>query len=348
MWSTHTRITKTVKAIMPSVVSIVLKSPVDTVEAELKLEQKKIKNKKTRIEIPEDNIDSHGFVEVGGGSGFIVDSTGIILTNRHVIDDVNALYFVTTHDNDVYTAELLAKDPIDDIAILKISPKKKLVAVELGDSSRIELGETVLAFGNALGIFKDTVSSGIVSGLSRAVSARDGEKSPMKEMRGLIQTDAAINPGNSGGPLVDMAGCVIGINAAVVASAESISFAIPINAAKRDLKDLKKHGRIIRPLFGVRYIMLNNDLKEKLMLPANYGAYVTKENSMDYAVVPKSPAEKAGIREQDIILSWNGEKITDKTIQDFLENHAVGDTVKLGILRNKKEIECEVTLVERK
>lgn len=348
MWNEKNQITKTVKKVMPSVVSIVLKKSKDAIEEQLQAEQK-ANHTKTRIEIPEEKIDEHGLVEVGGGSGFVIDSSGIILTNRHVIEEKEVLYFVVTHDNRTYEAELLAKDPVDDIAILKVNPARRLPAIKLGDSSKVELGQTVLAFGNALGLFKDTVSSGIISGLSRAVSAREEEGSSVQEMRGLIQTDAAINPGNSGGPLVNIYGRVIGINAAVVATAENISFAIPINVAKRDLKDLRKYGKIRRPLLGVRYLLLNKTIKEKMRIPVDYGAFITKEHIIDIAVVPGSPADKAGIRENDIILSWNGIPVTEsKGIQDFLENQNVGDEVSLAILRNGVELERQVILEERK
>jgi len=201
-----------------------------------------------------------------------------------------------------------------------------------------------------LGIFKNTVSMGIVSGLSRSISAQADPNSPPQEMRGLIQTDAAINPGNSGGPLVDLEGRAVGINAAIVFGAQNISFAIPINAAERDIKDLKKYGRIRRPLLGLRYFILNDDLKEKLNLPVNYGAFITKEHSFDdHAIVPGSPAAKAGLKEKDVILEWNGEKITqEKTIQDFLENCEVGESVRMKILRGKKNMEIKLTLAERK
>jgi len=348
MWKEHNKIIHTVKKVMPSVVSIALKKTQALVIEQLKEEQKTA-HEKSHVEIPEDKIDANGLVEVGGGSGFVIDKSGIILTNRHVIEENDVIYFITTHDNHTYEAELLAKDPVDDIAILRINPARKLTAVKLGDSSNLELGQTVIAFGNALGLFKDTVSSGIISGLSRAVSARESEGSPIQEMRGLIQTDAAINPGNSGGPLVNIFGKVIGINAAVVASAENISFAIPINIAKRDIRDLKKYGKIKRPLFGVRYLILNQTLKEKLRAPVDYGALVTKEHVIDVAVAPGSPADKAGIKENDILLRWNSTPITEtRSIQDFLESQSVGDEVTLAVLRNGVEIERRVTLGERK
>src|SRR3989344_8277622 len=167
------------------------------------------------MRIPEEKIDAHGRVQIGGGSGFIVDPNGIILTNKHVIADPNAEYTIVTFDNKKYPAVILGRDPVDDVAILKIEAKN-LPTIPLGESEHIELGQADLAIGNALGIFQNTVSSGIISGLSRSIAAKADQESPVQEMRGLLQTDAAINPGNSGGPLVNMNGEAIGINAAIV------------------------------------------------------------------------------------------------------------------------------------
>ncbi len=341
----------TIKKVMPAVVSIMLSKHVSALEKEMSIFQKNGHGHSLKhpIKIPKDRVDAHGMVQVGGGSGFIVDDSGVILTNKHVLSEPGVEYSVITSNDETYGAEILARDPVDDIAILKIKPAKKLTAIELGDSKYLELGQTVLAFGNALGIFRNTVSRGIISGLSRSVSAQADPASPIQEMRGLIQTDAAINPGNSGGPLVDIFGRAIGINAAVVAAAENISFAIPIYAAERDLKDIKQHGRIRRPLLGLRYITLDENLKEKLGLPIGYGALVTHEHPFDTAVIPQSPAAYAGVKEHDIILTWDSEKITkEKNIQDCLENCNVGDAISLLVLRNGKELKVRVVLAERK
>lgn len=346
MWNENKKTIKTIRRVMPAVVSIVLSKSL----AELKKEAPaSVKNKPNVFQIPPDKIDARGMVQVGGGSGFIVDENGIVLTNKHVIAESNVNYTVFLNDDKNYEAEVLARDPINDVAILKIKSDKKLPTVELGDSDRVELGQTVLAIGNALGLFKNTVSMGIISGLSRSVQAKSDDKAPVQELRGLIQTDAAINPGNSGGPLVDIRGRAIGINAAVVVGAQNISFAIPIKAAEKDLSDLKKYGRIRRPLLGLRYLILNRDLSEKMGLPAEYGAYVTRQNSGETAVIPQSPADKAGIFEQDIVLEWNGEKISpDTALQDFLDDCEVGEEVKLKILRAGQEREVKVKLTERK
>jgi len=332
----------TIKKVMPGVVSIAISKNLEELEKEL---AKEFPFYGPQIKIPEENIDSRGMVKIGGGSGFIVDEKGIIITNRHVVADENAEYMVVTNDNKKIKAEILAWDSINDVAILQINDSgEKFPIVELGDSSEIELGQTVMAIGNALGLFKDTVSSGIVSGLSRSIAAQTDPKN-VHELRGLIQTDAAINPGNSGGPLVDIFGQTIGINVAVVFGAENIGFAIPINAAKRALNDLKKYGRIRRPFLGIRYLTIDQNLKEKLKLTVDYGALIANEQ---HAIVPNSPADSAGLKEKDIILEINNGKITtDKTIQDFLENLLVNETVKLKILRDGKEIEIKMTLAEK-
>ncbi|MEK9194225.1 MAG: trypsin-like peptidase domain-containing protein [Patescibacteria group bacterium] len=343
----QSQVIETIKKVMPAVVSITISKDLK----ELEKEMPELFNSPylPHLNIPPEKIDAHGRVQVGGGSGFIVHESGIVLTNKHVIAEPHANYTVITNDNDPHEAEVLARDPINDVAILRIKSRKKLPEVELGNSENLDLGQTVLAIGNALGIFKNTVSEGIISGLSRAIAAQADPASPPQEMRGLIQTDAAINPGNSGGPLVDVFGRAIGINAAVVFGAQNIGFAIPIKAAERDLSDLKKFGRIKRPLLGLRYIMLNPDIKDKIGVAVDRGAYIVREHPLDQAIIPKSPAEKAGLKEKDVVLEWNSQKITqEKTIQDYLDDCAVGDVVNLKILRGKKESILKVVLAERK
>lgn len=332
-----------IKKVMPAVVSIVISKNLEELEKEL---AKEFPLFGPEIKIPEENIDSRGMVKIGGGSGFIVDEKGVIVTNRHVVADSNAEYMVIADNNEKFKAEILARDTVNDVAILKINPPASgLITVALGDSNDIELGQTVMAIGNALGIFKNTVSSGIVSGLSRSISAQADPYS-IQELRGLVQTDAAINPGNSGGPLVDIFGQAIGINVAVVFGAENIGFAIPINAAKRALSDLKKYGRIRRPFLGIRYLTIDQNIKEKLKLPVDYGALIVCE---EHAIIPNSPADLAGIKEKDILLEVNDEKITtEKPMQDFLENLSVGEIIKLKLLRDGKKMEVKMTLAERR
>lgn len=348
--TTEKRIIKTVKQVMPAVVTIVIRKSLEEVKKDIEEDRKNNHSPISDVvSIPKDKVDSRGMVQVDGGSGFIVNKKGIVLTNKHVISEPRGEYTVITNDDEEYVAELLARDPVDDIAILKINPKKSLPYLKLGKSSNLSLGQTVLAFGNALGIFKNTVSFGIVSGLLRSITAYPNPHGAGQEMRGLIQTDAAINPGNSGGPLTDIYGRVIGINAAIISDAENISLAIPSDAVVRDLRDLKKYKKIRRPLLGFHFLPISKDLSEKLHLSVSSGAIVLREHPVQKAVVPKSPADVAGIIENDIIISWNGKPLSvDRNILDFLELSEVGNVVTLTILRDGKEIKKEVTLGERK
>jgi len=286
-------------------------------------------------------------IKVGGGSGFIVDPSGIILTNRHVIADPKAEYIVVLTDERKFKAEVLARDPINDVAVLKIKARN-LPMVELGNSSNLELGQTVIAIGYTLGAFPNTVSVGVVSGLSREIKAASTLGGKVIKLRGLIQTDAAINPGNSGGPLVDIEGKAIGINAAMVFLAQNVGFALPINTAKKDLEDLKKYGRIRQPFLGVRYVLLNKELKERYNLPINRGALVISEAVPGgVAVIPESPAAKAGIKEGDIILEIEKEKISSKNpLDEVLQKFKVGDEINLKILGTEKLL--KVILGEKK
>ena len=337
------RVIRIIKKVMPAVVSIAITK---------KLED--LKREAPAIAFPDGIADGDGKVQVGGGTGFFVDEGGLIMTNKHVVSDANAEYSVLLNDGRHFPAEILSRDPINDVAILKITGAGRLPTLSLGDSARLQLGQSVIAIGNALGVFRNTVSLGIISGLSRAVAAQGEPNAPPQEMRGLIQTDAAINPGNSGGPLVDRDARVVGVNAAIISGAQSISFAIPVNAARRDLHDIKKYGRIRRPLLGLRYIMIDEELAKKMKLPVAYGALVYRETEHDYAVVPDSPAGKAKIREKDIVLTIGNAKMGVKKldrehpIQDFLEDLNVGDELELTILRDGKESKAKVKLAERK
>jgi S1-C subfamily serine protease len=334
------RVIKVIKKVMPSVVSISIAERLTDLEKQFP--------KDFNPTIPDGTVDDRGMVQTGGGSGFIVAPNGLILTNKHVVSERKAEYTVILADGRAFPAKILSRDPINDVAILKI-PVDKLPCVRLGDATQLELGQSLIAIGNALGIFRNTVSVGIVSGLSRSITAQAEPDAPPQEMRGLIQTDAAINPGNSGGPIVDRDGCVVGVNAAIVSGAQNIGFAIPVNAARRDIDDIKKFGRINRPLLGVRYTMIDDVLKKKMGLSVNYGAYVTRESEHDYAVVPESPAEKAGIKEKDIILEFNGKHLDrDHPIVDFLEESNVGDEIELLVLRDGRQFPAKMVLMERK
>lgn len=286
--------------------------------------------------------------KIGGGSGFIVSQDGYVITSNHVVGEKDADYTVIYEPKKTYPAKVISRDPINDIAVLKIQGKN-FPCLELADSDKVELGETVIAVGNALGEFHDTVSTGVVSGLSRYIAAFSGLSKQAEMLRGLIQTDAAINPGNSGGPLVNIEGKVIGVNTATVMGAQNIGFAIPINYAKRDLEEVKKYGRIKRPFLGVKYIILNKEISEKNKLPVDYGALITRETLGESAIVPGGAADKAGLREFDIILECQKEKITEENpLSCILQKYQISQEISLKVLRNKKEITVKAKLREKK
>ncbi|MBI1754752.1 trypsin-like peptidase domain-containing protein [Candidatus Azambacteria bacterium] len=285
--------------------------------------------------------------EVSSGTGFVISSDGLILTNKHVVSEEDAEFTVLANDGKKYPAKVLAKDPVQDIAVLKIE-KKNLAVLTIGDSDTIATGQTVIAIGNALGEFRNTVSVGVISGLRRTITAQGGGTS--ETLEDLIQTDAAINPGNSGGPLLNLNGQVIGINTAMTQAAQNIGFALPINKAKKDVAQVKKTGKITYPFLGVRYVILDADTAKKNNLTVDYGALVARgETSTDFAVTPGSPADIAGIVENDIILEADGTKITkDNPLAKIIQARNVGDTLTLKVLHKGAEKTLKVTLSERK
>jgi serine protease Do len=282
--------------------------------------------------------------KIGGGTGFIVDSSGYIITNKHVVDDDKANYTVMLNDGTDYEAEILARDDLLDVAILKIE-EKDLPTVSLGNSDNLKIGQTVIAIGNSLGEFSNTVSKGIVSGLKRQVEAGNslGQTEVLDE---VIQTDAAINPGNSGGPLFDLTGKVIGINVAMASGAENIGFTIPINQVKDIYQSVKETGKIVRPYLGIRYIVINDKIQEMNGLLVNYGALILRGNQRgDLAIIPGSPADKAGLKEYDIILEIDGEKIDqESSLAKIIRKKKVGDKVELKVLSKGEEKQVEITL----
>jgi S1-C subfamily serine protease len=282
--------------------------------------------------------------EVGGGSGFIVSEDGLILTNKHVVADEKASYTVFLNDGRKYDASVLARDPAQDLAIIRI-PASGLPVVELGDSNTLALGQTAIAIGNALGEFRNTVSVGVISGLSRKVTAAGGGGFS-ETIYGVIQTDAAINPGNSGGPLLNLRGQVVGINTAVASGAENIGFAIPINDAKRDIESVKATGEIQLPFLGVRYVIITPKIAESRKLPADYGALL--ESDSGPAVSPDSPAAAAGLKAGDIILELGGQKVDEENpLASIIAKHKVGETVDLKVLRGGEALNLKATLAKR-
>jgi len=285
--------------------------------------------------------------EIGGGSGFIITKDGLIVTNKHVVIDEEAGYTVILNDERKFEAKVLAKDPINDLAILKIDGQN-LPVVELGDSDKLKPGQTIIAIGNALGEFSNTVSVGVISGLSRSITAAGGSFS--EDLTNVIQTDASINPGNSGGPLLNINGQVIGINTAVASGAQGIGFAIPINEVKNTIESVKENGRIIRPWLGVRYVMLNEQIAEDNNLDITEGALIIRgESRTELAVVPGSPADKAGIAENDIILELGEQKINSKNIlAKEIMRHQPGEEVKIKLWHKGEEKIIKVKLEEYK
>lgn len=298
------------------------------------------------------NNDSGGTKKqtIGGGTGFFITSDGMVVTNRHVVDDSSADYTVVTDDGKEHPAKVLAIDQNNDIAVIKIEGKDFPI-LELGDSDSIQIGQTVVAIGNSLGEFSNTVSRGIISGLKRSLTAGDG-RGQAEKLNNIIQTDAAINPGNSGGPLLDINSQVIGINVAIAQGAQNIGFAIPVNQVKKIADQVKKTGKISAPYLGVRYVLIDKSLQNENDLPYSYGALVARGNKItDLAVLPGSPADKAGLVENDIILEIDGKKINVKDnendLSSLISQYSVNDTITLKIWHKGVEKNVEVKLAEK-
>lgn len=287
--------------------------------------------------------------EVGGGSGFLVSADGYIVTNRHVVADESAEYTVFANDGKKYDAEVIARDPALDLAIIKINGSD-FPHLTFADSEKLEVGQTVIAIGNALAEFRNTVSVGVVSGLSRSIVASDSLGRNAEALDQLIQTDAGINHGNSGGPLLNLSGEVIGVNVAIAEGAENIGFAISGNSVKNVVESVKTTGKIVRPYLGVRYVEITEEIKEKNNLSVDYGVLVQRGAEIgDLAVIPASPADKAGIVENDIILEIDGFKLTtEQSLTSLIRTKKVGDTVRLKISHRGEEKTVTVTLEEMK
>jgi len=286
--------------------------------------------------------------QIGGGSGFLATADGLIVTNRHVVNDEAAEYTVITNDGTKYPAKVLARDPVLDLAYIKIEGKD-FKYLTFGDSDKVRLGQSVLAIGNALDEFRNTVTMGIVSGLNRKLTASGGAAGA-EVIESAIQTDAAINPGNSGGPLVDIQGKVIGINTAMATDGQLIGFALPANLIKRGVEQVQTTGKIVRPYLGVRYQLINEDMIKKNQLKVTHGAIVLRGNDpSELAVLPGSPADKAGLRENDIILSIDGKDITEEMSPTAaISGKAPGDEITIKLSRAGQEMEVKAKLEEMK
>ncbi|MEK7124637.1 MAG: trypsin-like peptidase domain-containing protein [Patescibacteria group bacterium] len=334
-----------VKSASPSVVSIVILKQVPVYEEQLINPFGDIPG--FNIVIPRQVQKGTELRQVGSGSGFIVSADGMVLTNKHVVLDANAQYKVITNDKKEYSAKVLARDPVQDLAVVKIEGTG-FPAIKLGNSDGIQIGQGAIAIGNALGKFSNTVSVGVVSGLERTISASDSAGGFSEVLENIIQTDAAINQGNSGGPLLNLKGEVIGINVAMAQGAQTIGFAIPINIAKKGLDQVIKTNKITYPFLGIRYVLVDEQVKKENGLSVDYGALAQKGVNGEPAISPDSAAQKAGLKDGDVILEINGEKITqNNSLAKIIQKYNPGDKIKLKVLRGNEELNLEATLGER-
>jgi serine protease Do len=280
-----------------------------------------------------------GGTEQDIGSGFVVSGDGLIVTNKHVVSDTTLTYKVSTSDGKSYDVKEISRDPNNDIAVIKIDAGG-LKPVELGDSSNLQVGQFVIAIGTALGEFRNTVTTGVISGLGRGINAGSAFEGYVERLDNVIQTDAAINPGNSGGPLLNSAGQVIGINVAIASGAQNVGFSIPINTVKDDLNQYKVTGKFpAKAYLGVEYQMLTQQVALLNQVPQ--GAYIVN-------VVAGSPAQKAGIEVGDIIFKIDGNSISADNggLAKAISDKKVGDSLKLSIWRNGAQKDISVTLTE--
>ena len=344
-------IIKAVKEVSPSVVSLIVTKDLPVFEEFYSTPFEEFEEffgpSPFEFQVPQYRQKGTQKQQIGGGTGFIISENGMILTNRHVVLDEEADYTVLCNDGRKFKARVLAKDPVQDLAIIKIESPEKLKPLGLGDSSNLQIGQTVIAIGNALGEFQNTVSVGVISGLGRTITASGG--GIVETLEDVIQTDAAINKGNSGGPLLDLKGMVIGINTAMSIEGENIGFAIPVNKAKRDIEQVKTLGKIVYPFLGVRYILISEEMQEENDLPVGYGAWIIRgAKAEETAIFPDSVAQEVGLKEGDIILEFNNEKITlENSLAKIIMKYNPGDKVVLRILRDNKEKIIPVVLGER-
>lgn len=284
--------------------------------------------------------------QTAAGTGIIVASDGLILTNKHVVEGGDSFSIITSDGKEYKDVKVVAKDPSNDIAFLKASAKD-LKAATLGDSSKVEVGQRVIAIGNALGKFQNTVTTGVISGKGVSITASGGGSN--ETLQGLFQTDAAINPGNSGGPLVNIDGQVIGINTAIAGQAQNIGFAIPINDAKNDVESVRTSGKITRPYLGVQYVMLTPEIATANDLNIDHGAYLRGSDMATSAVLPGSPGAKAGLKNGDVIIKINDTTVDkNHNLSQVIGQFKVGENVKIIIVRDGKQQTLNARLEESK
>lgn len=330
----HSDMIDAVEKISPAVVSVSVFDDIGIVDSSFRL--------------------SYQEAEISSGTGFIVSSDGLILTNKHVVNDKDSGYLVLFDDGAEYSAELVSTDPYDDVAVLKINvPEGEEVmfsTVKFGDSSELKVGQRVFAVGNALAEFGNTVTFGIVSAIGREIVAHNDFGSVVENLSGLIQTDAAINLGNSGGPLVNMKGEVIGMNVATVEGGSGIGFAIPVNDLKPILKSVEEYGEIVRPVLGVRFVMLTEDQANEISADIKNGALLIADHVAGIeAVFPGGAADEAGLKANDVIISVNEELVNlDKPLHKVVRQYVPGDSLKMKVFRDGKIIEIELVLKSSK
>ena len=285
-----------------------------------------------------------GQVSQAAGTGFIISSDGYIATNKHVVANATKIGVILDDGSTYEDVELIGTDPINDFAIVKIKDVKNLTPIKIGDSKTTNIGQQVVAIGNALGTYQNSVTSGIISGKGRSLTASDSSRTTYETLSDMIQTDAAINGGNSGGPLVNAAGEVIGINTAYASQGNNVGFAIPINSVKGIMAGVLKDGKFERAVLGVRYQTITPLIAKEKKLDVTAGAYVKGSNNAS-AVIKGSAGDKAGIKDGDIITAVNGTKIgTAGSLGSLIGEYAVGDTVKLEVYRDKKYVQLDVKL----
>lgn len=332
-----------VERITPAVVSIVVKKERGQVTPRT---QRILLSPFVIQQIPSlSDEEAQQLIEISSGSGFFVSADGYLLTNRHVVDEQDAQFFVVMSDGEERSATLIDTDPFQDIAVMRVEGSG-FPYVPLGDSDQIKIGQTVIAIGNTLSEFRNTVTKGVISGINRRVTAGSAAATDVIEQ--AIQTDAAINPGNSGGPLINLRGEVVGINTAVSVQGEAVAFAIPINQAKRAVEDVRELGRIVHPWLGVRYTLVKPEVVEGSDAPAELGAMIVAGNQPGQsAVIPGSPADHAGLQDGDVIIQISGTPISkENTLSKIISALRPGNQVEIVFLRDGAKQTVTATLAE--
>ena len=339
------------KIIEPEIVEV--KSEIETLQENITNIVENISPSVVSIVIKKDLViyrsDPFGFFQqpvwsverqVGWGTGFFITSDGILITNKHVVSDSSAVYTVITNDNTEYNAKVLALDPVNDIALMKVEWDEVFTPLPIAeDTDNTKLGQFALAIGNALSEFQNSISLGIISGKNRTIETKDGK------LWGLLQTDAAINPGNSWWPLVNLDGEVIWINTAIADGSEGIGFSISLSEEKISymLESIQNEWRIKRPFIGIAYVPISSGIQQEFSLGADYGAYIINESG---SIAKGSSAEAAGIEPGDIILEINGDKISiSNDFNTLIQNKIPWETISLKIMKpswEEKEVELEL------